>query len=59
MATYVLLEISSYFGEVGRFESKREALKAMLKYNLMQATYNQWAKAVNKYGFPLVTVKQL
>lgn len=59
MKTYLLLEKSSYCGEIARFENRKEALKAMLKYNLEQSTYNQWAKSVNKYGFPLVKVQVL
>lgn len=51
MKIYVLLECGQFSGEIERFTNRKQALKAMLKYNLEQATYNQWAKKVNKYGF--------
>ena len=59
MKTYLLLECSQFSGEIERFENRKDALKAMLKYNLSQATYNQWAKKVKKYGFPLSRVQVL
>lgn len=59
MKTYVLYECSQFSGEIERFTDRKQALKAMLKYNLNQATYNQWAKKVNKYGFPLSRVQVL
>ena len=59
MKTYLLLECGQFSGEIKRFENRKDALKAMLKYNLSQATYNQWAKKVKKYGFPLSRVQVL
>jgi len=59
MATFLLLEKTRFNGEIDRFNSRKEALKAMLRYNLEQATYNQWAKSVGKYGFPLSKVQQM
>lgn len=54
MKNYLLVEDATFKGEIARFSDKKEAIKAMLRYNLEQATYNQWAKKVGKYGFPLV-----
>ena len=56
---YVLYECGQFSCEISRFDNKKDAFRAMLKYNLAQATYNQWAKKVNKYGFPLVRVQKL
>lgn len=59
MKTYLLLEKSSYCCEIARFDNRKEAIKAMLKYNMKTATFNQWAKSVKKYGFPLARVQVL
>lgn len=56
---YVLFERGQFSFEIERFTDRKQALKAMLKYNLDQATYNQWAKKVKKYGFPLSRVQVL
>ena len=56
---YVLFECGQFSYEIDRFNNRKDALKAMLKYNLAQATYNQWAKKVNKYGFPLARVQKI
>ena len=54
MKNYLLIEVATFEGEIARFSDKKEAIKFMLRYNLEQSTYNQWAKKVGKYGFPLV-----
>lgn len=56
---YVLFERGQFSSEIERFTDRKQALKTMLKYNLKQATYNQWAQKVGKYGFPLARVQRL
>jgi crotonobetainyl-CoA:carnitine CoA-transferase CaiB-like acyl-CoA transferase len=56
---YVLCERGQFSGEINRFDNRKDALRAMLKYNLAQETYNQWAKKVKKYSFPLARVQKL
>ena len=56
---YILFECGQFSGEISRFDNRKDALRAMLKYNLAQETCNQWAKKVKKYSFPLARVQKL